>query len=219
MKRCSIARVDEPVPLTDDVDGTPWETPVPVELDEFPWGTTGQRRSTTVRPLYDDEALYLQYVVEDGPSHAETTELNGPVWEDSCVELFATVEPRRRPHYLNFEINCAGAFHLGFGPDRDDRDLIDAALADGIRVETSVEGPTKAPSPADDGWWVAVALPFETLAAFTSASVQPEPGTVWRGNFHRLGGQSDPEYATWNPVDAPDPDFHRPADFGRLVFE
>jgi hypothetical protein len=219
MKRCSIVRAADPPPLSDAVDGTPWTTASWVELDEFPWGKTGRSPSTTVRPLYDDEALYLQYVVEDGHSYAQATKLNGPVWEDSCVELFATVAPRRRPHYFNFEVNCVGTFRLGFGPDREHRDLIDAAPADAIRVETSVEGPTKAPSPDDDSWWVAVALPFEMLATFTGASLPPDKGTVWRGNFHRLAGQTDPEYAAWNSVDAPDPDFHRPADFGRLVFE
>lgn len=219
MKRCSIARVDEPVPLSDVVDGTPWTAATPVELDEFPWETTDRPRSTTVRTLYDCEGLYLQYIVDSGRCVAETTELNGPVWEDSCVELFATVDPRRRPHYFNFEVNCIGTFHLGFGADRDCRNLIDVDLADAIRVETSVEGPTKAPSPDDDGWWVAVALPFETLAEFTGASLSPEPGTVWRGNFHHLDGQTKPEFAAWNPVDAPEPDFHRPADFGRFVFE
>lgn len=219
MKRCSITRVDDPVPLCGDIEGTPWTAAAPIEIGEFPWGTTGPEQSTVVRPLYDADALYLQYVVEDRHSRAQTTELNGPVWEDSCVELFAAMEPECRPHYFNFEVNCVGTFHLGYGPDRQDRELISADLAETVRVETSVEGLTTEKSPDDDGWWVAVAIPFETLAAFTGVPVSPKEGAVWRGNFHRLGGQADPQFAAWSPVDASEPDFHRPSSFGRLVFE
>ena len=238
MKRCSLARTDDGVPLSGKIEGTPWESATPITIDEFPWDVAASKQATVVRPLYDADTLYLQYRVEDSHSYAATTELNGPVWEDSCVELFATVEPRRRqtrsarlpspvsrnstgrrPHYFNFEVNCVGTVRLGFGPDRDDREVISADLADSIRVETSVEGPTKAESRDDKGWWVAVALPFETLAAFTGTAVTPTEGTVWRGNFHRLGGTTDPQYAAWNSVDAPEPEFHCPSAFGRLVFE
>lgn len=222
MKRCSIPRVDASVPLIGDVAGTPWERAPAVAIDEFPWDETasGERtESTVVRPLYDDAALYLQYHVEDARISATATEPNGPVWEDSCVELFGAPGPDGSPHYFNFEANCVGTVHLGFGPDRRDRTLIDPDLAASIRVETSVEGPTKAPSPDDDGWWLAAALPFETLAAFTGVDVAPDSGTTWRGNFHRLDGEPDPGFAAWNPVAAPDPDFHRPDSFGRLAFE
>ncbi|SFG71926.1 Carbohydrate-binding family 9 [Halopelagius inordinatus] len=217
MKRCRVVRVDETVPLDGVVEGTPWEAAEAVEIDEFPWGPSDAERSAVVRSLYDEDALYLQYRVEEDRVRAETSELNGPVWEDSCVELFATLEPGRRPHYVNFEVNCVGAFRLGFGPDRDDRELISPELADSVRVATSVDG-SMTGSSGVGRWWVAAALPFETLRAFTGVPTSPEEGTVWRGNFHRLGDGGDALYATWNPVDAPTPDFHRPSQFGELVF-
>ena len=79
MKRCSIVRAADPPPLSDAVDDTLWTTASWVELDGFPWGKAGRSPSTTVRPLYDDEALYLQYVVEDRHSYAQATKLNEPV--------------------------------------------------------------------------------------------------------------------------------------------
>lgn len=219
MKQCSISRVDGPVPLSDGVEGTPWAAGSAVGIDEFPWHTTGSTQSTVVRPLYDDETLYLQYLVEDAHSSAETTDLNGPVWEDSCVEMFAMIEPQRRPDYINLEVNCVGTFRLGFGPDRHDRELIAKDRAEAIKVETSVTSSTKEESPDDRGWWVVVALPFETLSAFTGTPVSPSEGTVWRGNFHRLGGKTNPQFAVWNPVETTEPDFHRPSEFGQFVFE
>lgn len=218
MKQCSISRADDPVPLSDEIDGTPWAAGSAVDINEFPWNTTDSEQSAVVRPLYDDETLYLQYLVEDRHSYAETTDLNGPVWEDSCVEMFATIEPQRRPYYINFEVNSVGTFRLGFGPDRHDRELITVEQAEEIQVETSIEGPTKEESLDDKEWWVAVGLPFETLSAFTGISVSPSERTVWRGNFHRLGGKTNSQFAVWNPIDTTEPDFHRPSEFGHFVF-
>jgi len=61
--------------------------------------------------LYNDETLYLHYTVVDRHSYARTTTLNGPVWEDSCVEFFANPRPADRAEYVNFEANCVGTFH------------------------------------------------------------------------------------------------------------
>lgn len=219
MKQCSIARANDPVPLSDGIEGTPWAAASAIGINEFPWNTTDSEQSTVVRPLYDEETLYLQYLVEDKHSYAQTTDLNGSVWKDSCVEMFAIIEPQHRPYYMNLEINCVGTLRLGFGPDRHDRELITVDQAEAIRVETSIEGPTKEESPDDKGWWVAVALPFETLSVFTGISISPSEGTIWRGNFHRLGGKTNSQFAVWNSIDTTEPDFHQPSEFGCFVFE
>lgn len=70
MKRCSIAWADEPVPLSDEIEGTSWTASSAIEIDEFPWNVTDPQ-STVVRPLYDDDALYLQYLVKDRHSYAK----------------------------------------------------------------------------------------------------------------------------------------------------
>lgn len=216
MKEYAIAGATETVPLVGDVRGTPWADAAVAGVDVFPWDTGLDRQPATARVLYDREALYVQYRVEDAHSTATVTALNGPVSEDSTVELFARPD-LEHPEYFNFEANCAGTILLMWGPDREHREEIDPALAAEVRVETSVDGPTKSPSADDDSWWLAAALPFETLSAFTGLEIEPSEGTIWRGNFQRLGGDSD--FAVWNPIDAPEPDFHRPESFGRFVFE
>jgi len=215
VKEYVIERAGGDVPLGGEVDGTPWERANAAAIEEYPWDTGGNRQAATVRALYDDAALYLQYRVEDEHSCAETTTLNGPVYEDSAVECFARPDPDRS-EYVNVEINCVGTPLVGWGSGREGRELIAPPLADALGIETSIEGPTKAASPDDERWWLAAALPFETLSAFAGSEFAPAPGTVWRGNFQRLGGDS--ELAVWNPIDASEPDFHRPGSFGRFVF-
>jgi hypothetical protein len=40
-----------------------------------------------------------------------------------------------------------------------------------------------------------------------------------KGNFYKCAdGTDSPHYVTWNPVQTPTPDFHRPEFFGELYF-
>ncbi|HET6427802.1 MAG TPA: carbohydrate-binding family 9-like protein [Phycisphaerae bacterium] len=188
-------------------------------IDEYPWFTDGQKQQTDVALLYDDRAVYVLFVCEDRHIFSVETRPNGDVYKDSCVELFADPAPARGGGYFNFEANCCGVMHLGFGAGRGKRRLADAAIHEQIRVATSIPIGTKDESPNDDGWWLAAKLPFETLSAFTGVQVQPAPGDTWRANFYRCGGKTDGQYACWNPITAERPDFHRPECFGTLQFE
>lgn len=218
MRTTAVRRVSEPAPLVGDTAGTVWERADRVPIDRFLWTDPARRPSTTARVLYDDEALYLHYEVTDRHSYAAATTLNGPVWEDSSVEFFASPRPTSRDAYVNLEVSCVGTFRLGYGDGREDRTLVDPEAAADVRVRGAIDGPTKDPAPDDEEWWVAVALPFDTLAAFTGVAVDPSQGTRWRGNFYRIRKRPEPLYAAWNPVDAPEPDFHRPSEFGELRF-
>lgn len=71
---------------------------------------------------------------------ASTTQLNGQVWTDSCVELFAAPDTEETGRYLNFEANCTGHFLLGYGFADGDRRRITRTLVDQIRLETSIGG-------------------------------------------------------------------------------
>jgi hypothetical protein len=218
MRTIAVPRVSNPVPLVGNTSGTAWERSEPIEIDQFLWTTPEDRPQTAVRALYDEEAFYLHYTVTDRHSYATTTTLNGPVWEDSCVEFFATPRPRVRKAYLNFEVNCVGAYHLGYGPDRGNRALVERETAANIEVQASIDGPKKCPQNADDEWWVAAKLPFGVLSDLTGVTISPSSETRWRGNFYRLRSHPEPLYAAWNRIDTVEPNFHRPSEFGELTF-
>lgn len=222
MKTHTLTRADADVPLTGDVDG-PWADAESAAIDEFNWYESGPRPETTVRGLYDEAALYLQYRVEDHEIVSRTTELNGPTYEDSCVEFFATPLPGSNARYLNFEANPCGVFKMawmepGWSTRGIGRELISPELAETVRVETSEEGPTREPTD-EDAWWLAVAFPFETLSAFTGLDLAPTSGDRWRANFHRTGVASLSQEASWNPIGTEDKQFHSPGHFGWLAFE
>ena len=46
-----------------------------------------------------------------------------------------------------------------------------------------------------------------------------EPGRVIRANCYKCGDLTDhPHYLSWNEVQSDTPSFHRPQDFGLLIF-
>lgn len=217
VRRTTVGRAEGPVELTGRVAGTPWARARVVTIDRYPWPAPGERQATRVRMLVDAKNLYLQFRCRDRHSFAAETRLNGDVYLDSCVEFFAGVDEQ----YFNLEINCGGTIHLGFGPGRRGRKLIDAARAGQIRIATSVTSPVKNESPPDDDWWVALRWPLAVLRQWTGRSFPTRPRSVWRGNFYRCGGRTDPQHACWSPIDPvrhPEPDFHRPEYFGRIEF-
>ncbi|WP_226042632.1 carbohydrate-binding family 9-like protein [Natrinema sp. DC36] len=223
MKQYTITRAQSDVPLGDAVNGTPWEEAAEFRIDEFSWYEGGPKPLTTGRVCYDDEAIYLQFFVEDPDIIAAVTELNGPTFEDSSVEFFADPTPDEDSMYVNFEPNCCGQFKLawqaaGWQERGIDRDLVSPELASRISVRTSVPGPTTAGDSADN-WWLAAAIPFDVLSRLTGREIAPTAGTEWRGNFYRSGVASDSQKATWNPIEKPVPDYHSPEYFGRLRFE
>jgi len=218
MNKYAIARASGAVDLDGRVDGTAWSRAAVMPIDLFPWHKAGLKQATSLRALYDDRALYLQFTCEDKHISSQVTELNGPVCSDSCVEFFATIEPDRRQDYFNFEANCCGHFHLGFGAGRDGRKLISPQGASRIEVATSVAGPTKSEAVDDDGWWLVAAIGFDVLGELAGAAVRPQSGTTWRANAYRCGGATDPQFACWNPVGTDGPDFHRPEFFGEARF-
>ncbi|MHC4716098.1 MAG: carbohydrate-binding family 9-like protein [Planctomycetota bacterium] len=194
-----------------------WGAADRILIDEYPWYAGGAKQETDVALLYDDEALYALFVCEDRHIASAETRTNGDVYRDSCVELFASPGPGEG--YFNFEANCCGVVHLGFGDGRGQRRLAGEPVHESIQVVTSIPTDTKDESPNDDGWWLAAALPFEALTELAGAKVQPASGDTWRGNFYRCGGKTDVQYACWSPIERDRPDFHRPECFGTLQFE
>ena len=96
-----------PLPLTP----TPNPSPLPLtQVASFHAESSSHRPGVTAYLLYDDDALYVRYEVEDRYVRAHHRAPNSPVYHDSCVEIFLEI----RPHlYTNLEMNCVGGVLLG----------------------------------------------------------------------------------------------------------
>ena len=131
-----------------------------------------------------------------------------PVCEDSCMEFFFSPCPDDG-RYFNLEINPNGSFFLGFGHGRGDLKR--------LHPEVSVFDIRTLRTP--DGWETFYRIPLSFIRefypdyAFTS-------GLRIRANCYKCGDMTEkPHYLSWNTVSCETPDFHRPEDFGEMIFE
>ena len=178
--------------------------------DRFPY-----RPETRVVVSNDHEYLYLHYFVKGEQLRAVTTEDQGPVWEDSCVEFFCQVPGDN--HYMNFECNCIGAMVASRRISRteDVRPLSPDEMA---QIRRHCTYPRQAFQEKDGmfEWEVELQIPL-SLIFREQAPVFPQK---LRANFYKCGDKTkNPHFVSWNPILLPNPNFHCPEFFGEIVLE
>ena len=161
------------------------------------------RSRTHIAVLYHIRCLDLR---------AMALEDNGPVWEDSCCEFFAS-----DPHdgtYYNFEMNCIGTLLGAKRRNREDcTHYPPERLADVTRYSTLARKQRDL-SGKIFGWSVGMAVPLEMIGIDPSHL----PSSI-RANFYKCADKTaHPHFLAWNRVVSPTPGFHRPDFFGELLF-
>ena len=193
-----------------------WSSVPVLDISVFPWYETGTKQKTQVKIVANDDTLFIQIIAQDKYSFARQTELNHMlVCTDSCVEFFFSPSGVLGSSYVNLEVNCCGTLHLAYGAGRDNRKFISLEAASLIARQTSILSAVKIESEDDKEWRVEIALPFAAIEQLTGEPVNKDK---WFANFYRCGGRTEPQYAVWNNIDVPEPDYHRPEYFGELIF-
>lgn len=158
-------------------------------------------------------ALYIDFFSRTNFLRAEVYEDLGPVSRDSCVEFF--VQPREDGEYWNFEFNCIGVLNASHrmkrtAPTRltpDELARVQRVPSCGTRPFCELEGMFS--------WNLLVVIPLDLIGVH----YEGKPVEM-RGNFYKCASAtSQPHYLSWNPIDTPEPDFHRPEFFGKLILQ
>jgi len=193
-----------------------WQSISALEINIYPWYQVGNKQNTQVKLCANEKSLFIKMIAQDRYSFAKQTELNNKlVCEDSCVEFFFSPSGILGSSYVNVEVNCCGTLHLAYGAGRENRQFISLEAASLIQRKTSITSPVKVESENDKEWSVEIALPFEAIEKMTGETVNKDK---WFANFYRCGGRTEAQYAVWHNINAPEPDYHRPEQFGELVF-
>ena len=217
-----IHRALVPPDLSADFDTAPWADAETLEITH--WHERGSDHKPRVRAkvLYDDDALYLHFHVEDRYVLARRQGYQDHVCRDSCVEFF--VQPRpdtTRPGYFNFEVNCGGAILLAYAvpaqassqPVSDDwLDRITIAHTLPARIDKEIDQPTT--------WRVAYSIPIALFEHYTGGlgDRRPAPDVTWRANFYKCADESShPHWGMWRNVEGK-LSFHKPEYFGDIHF-
>lgn len=158
---------------------------------------------------HNNRSVLLKFYVEEKEIRANVVDINGPVWEDSCVEFFVSFD---ETGYYNFEFNCIGTVLAAFRQNRDERTLIPEVVLK--RIETYTKLIKKN---AFFNWEMLIVIPVEL---FNHHSMRSLSGISCTANFYKCGdGLSHPFYLSWSDIKADKPNFHLPQFFGEVKFE
>lgn len=164
--------------------------------------------AATAQACYDSQALYLRLTAKEKNIRAEEIGPIGIPCKDSCLEFFfSPVEGDAR--YFNVEFNPEACMFLGFGTSRYDSTRLLLKPSNNFNP-CSVR--------TESGWEITYQIPFSFIKLFFKDFVAA-PGKKMRANFYKCGDLTVQEhYFSWNPINTPTPDFHRPDCFGELIF-
>ena len=210
----TVYRTTGKIVLDGIIDEADWESAKPVGEFVFPWWTEGEKEQTEVKMLWNDTYLYLALTVDDKHIWADHYDTNSWTYIDDAVEFFWNPNPEAGDIYYFYEMNCAGnllCVYDYWGGDF----LNNVAMVP--RIASNVRGTVNNDADTDNGWTLEVAIRFSDYPELSKREV-PVAGDVWRVNFNRCGGETNYQYSQWSPSQTDNPNFHRPEDFGKLIF-
>lgn len=182
------------------------ENAAEAKICDVPWGST-YTPDCRFRGVYiEGEGFLFRLSAYETNPRITYLEPGGEICEDSCLEIFLNFAPEKTDSYINFEMNAAGAYLFGTGPDRYDRkDLLTPVM------------PTVSAKVTDEMWEVELFIPNETIFA-EYGKIDFVPGYTLKGNAFKCGDLTEePHYLTWAPVQRDEMDFHRPDHFGTFT--
>ena len=155
--------------------------------------------------------IAVMYHVRGLDLRATALEDNGRSWEDSCCEFFVT-DPFDGTYY-NFEMTCIGSLLASKRKSRLESTPISSEELKRVIRYSTLEYKEWNESGKIFSWTVVMLIPFDLIGI----DCKNLPVSV-RGNFYKCGDlTAHPHYLSWNPIDTPKPDFHRPEFFGELI--
>jgi len=184
------------------------------KIDQVNWPESfPEKPEVSVEVSNDHEALYLHYRVKGEQLRAVTTEDQGPVWEDSCVEFFCQVPGDK--HYCNFECNCIGSM---VGSRRLGRaeEVVPFSPDEMGTIERKCTIPREAFEEKDGlfAWEVELRIPLRLIFR----EKKPAFPQTLKANFYKCADKTKkPHFVSWQPIDLPKPDFHCPQFFGEIT--
>lgn len=177
-------------------------------IGQYPWG--GQYRPGAFAVARATETT-LEVILwcEEPFVPPACKKANGPVYLDSCLEAFVMFYPQHTEGYINFEMNALGTLLLQFGKGRHDRRF--------LKPEADMLFPQAFPFQTAGKWGVKLEVPVLFVQKIYGLA-EPVNLRNIRANFYKCGACPGKEhYACWVPPQTPEPDFHRPESFQRIL--
>lgn len=212
----TVMRVGTPIQIDGRLDEPAWVAAPAVSAFHFPWWKDGKKERTVVKLLWDEANLYVAGIAEDAHIAARHREHDGPIPEDDCLEVMIAPDASKPEVYFNIEWNVVGGYVDNFRPNGPKQPRAKVWDAKGVRIGGTFAGTPNDDSDLDRYWIAEVAIPLDNFAPYMPGPVRA--GTEWNLNLNRHGGKRNAQYSQWSAGDTPQPSFHTPHRFGRVVF-
>jgi Carbohydrate-binding family 9 len=218
----SVKPCSTPYLLSGQWDHPAWQHADTFSISNFLQESSDHRPLVQVKLMYDDRSIHVFFKVNDRYVRSTSSGYLNRVCNDSCVEWFVQLRPDKGYH--TFEINCGGSLYSKYVEDperQSDKTLRKSTFLPHelfrqvsifhsmpAIVEPEIIGPTE--------WLIELNVPLCIFEYFVGP-IGRLSGQEWRANFNKCGDQtSHPHWATWSPIT--EKNFHRPQEFGKLVF-
>jgi len=177
-------------------------------IDQQPWGGSYAPDCFAKMIYVRNEGFYTRLYAKERAPRSTYQNFGDPVCKDSCLEIFVNFDPAAGELYISCEANSLGTVECSVGTSRYDRIAIDEKTGTVPTIDTGRDG---------EYWWVENFLSLDLLCK-VFGGINTESGAEYRGNYYKCGDCTEVEhYLTWAPIDLPEPDFHCPGFFGKLV--
>jgi hypothetical protein len=213
----AVHRAAPAIQIDGVLDEPGWFAAPAVRLAQFPWFSGGTKEATVVKLLWDDQRLYVAHVSQGAHITARHTKRDGEIPDDDCFEIMIAPDPAKPEVYFNLEWNVIGGILDNFRPNGPQQPRAPKWDAGGVLIRGQYSGTINNDADHDHYWLIEAAIPFRNFSAYM-AHTPPRPGIHWNANLHRHGGITKRQYSQWSAGDSPQPSFHTPHRFGRLIF-
>lgn len=215
-----VARLNKSLIVNGIWNKMEWQNIEAIELTNFMGEIPEFRPVVKAKMMYDANNLYVIFKVKDRYVRCITDEINGPVWEDSCVEFFFSSDSNSFERYFNLEINCGGTplMYYNVIPRKDYTVLAPDDIKQ-IEIVSTLPQIIDPEITERTTWVIECRIPLRLIRKY-SKTIQPDFGVCWKANFYKIADKtSNKHYMTWSPIGQAEPDFHLPNYFGRLLFQ
>lgn len=215
-----VEKIKKSIAIDANWNKSQWKKIKPIEIKQYMGNVSAFQPEVKAKMVYDDANLYVIFQVKDRFVKSVTTEYNGPVSNDSCVEFFFAPDSDFPLKYFNLEIN-AGGTPLMFYITKPMSELkkLTADELKQIQIAHSLPATVDPEITEPVTWTIEYKVPVSLLSKYANVT-SPAKGVTWKANFYKTGSRtSNPNYLTWSFVDNPRPNFHLPQFFGTLVFQ
>lgn len=205
-RQAVAAPLTSPLKLNAADPSEQWKSAAPIEfLTDWQGKNPDPLRQTEVRVMWSAAALYLKFDCRFRETFvfpdAEPSGRRDGLWERDVAEVFLQPDRSQLYRYKEFEVAPNGQWLDMDVCARQFREL-QSGLERSVHLDS-----------AKRQWVAELKIPMKSLTDTFN------PSSVWYVNFYRVEGAREPRtYLAWCPTNTPQPDFHVPTAFGRLLF-